>query len=70
MNDCSISSQHYMCIRRVDVTFTKLLVSSLDSIYLEYNTRISYELSTDTSFEIEIIWKTVVSVLNYIFKSV
>jgi len=55
MNHCSISSQHHMCIRRVDVAFTKLLVSSLDSIYLEYNTRISYELYTDTSFEIEII---------------
>jgi len=55
MNHCSISSQHHMCIRRVDVTFTKLLVSSLHNIYLEYNTRISYELSPDTSFEIEII---------------
>ena len=55
MNHCSISSQHHMCIGRGDVTFTKLLVFSLDSIYIEYSTRISYELSTDTSFEIEII---------------
>jgi len=58
-----------MCIRREDVTVCKVLVSLLDSIYSEYNTKILFEIYSDTSIDIQCIWTTVVSVLNYIFVS-
>ena len=51
-----------------DITVPKLSRSLVGSIYIVYTTTIRFELSTDTSIEIQIIWTTVVSVLNYIIE--
>jgi len=64
-----MSSERHSRIHRGDVTFSKLLVSLLDNIYMEYNTKILFELSTLTIIHIQIIWMTVLSVLTHIFVS-
>jgi hypothetical protein len=49
MNDWINSSLQHMCIRRGYVLFTKLLLSLLNSIYIEYTTEFVFELATDTN---------------------
>jgi len=69
MNDGSISSQRHIRIRRLDVSFTQLLVSSPDSIYIEYNTKILLKVSTDSFVHIRIKESTIVSLLNNLYVS-
>ena len=69
MNDCSISSQWLISIWIAGVTFTKLLVFLVDSMFVNYDTKSIFPLSTIASMNIEIKWKTVVSLLNNIFVS-
>jgi len=69
MNHCSISSQQHIRIGTCEVTFTKLLLPSLDSIYIIYDTKNLFALSTDTSIHSQIETMTVVSLLKDIFVS-
>jgi len=39
----------------------------MDSIYIKYDSEIVFAWSTDTSFHIQVKWKTVESILNVIF---
>jgi len=55
MNDCGISFQRHSRIRRGDIIFNKLLASLLDSMYIEYDTNILFELAIGTSTGIQII---------------
>ena len=66
MNDCSIGSQGQSRTWIGEVTFSNVLVSLLDSILILYDTEIINPFSTDISIQIQIIWITVVSVLNTI----
>jgi hypothetical protein len=47
MNDYSICSLQYIYMHRGDVLVTKLLLSLLDKIYIEYTTEFVVELGTD-----------------------
>ena len=67
MNDCSISSQQHIRIWIDEVTFTKRLPCLLHCIYIKYDTKITFALSTDTSIHSQIKKTTVVSFLNDIF---
>jgi len=49
------------------VTFGKLLVSLLDSIYSKHDSKILFVLYTDTSIHIQIEALTVLSTLNNIY---
>jgi len=69
VNDCSTSLEPRIPIRSGIVTLTMLLVFLLESILLEYNTKIYFVVSNDTSIQIRVKWITVVSVLNHIFLS-
>jgi len=54
MNNCSISSQGHSRTWIGEVTFTNLLVSLPDSIFIQYNTKIILAFSTDSSIQIQI----------------
>jgi len=49
MNYWSIHSVPHICIRKGDILFTKLFVSSLDNIYIDYITKIVFGFATDTN---------------------
>ena len=54
INEYSNSSQEYIHIRIGEKSFPKLLKSSLDSIYIQYETKIRFALSTMSSIPIPI----------------
>jgi len=64
MNNFTIISQLHIRISSGDATFSKLLVSLLDSQYKNFEIKILFALSTDTSIHIPIVWTTVTAVLN------
>jgi len=53
MNDCSISSQQHIPVWIGGVTLTKLLVSLLDCILIQYDTKILFAFSNDTGIHIQ-----------------
>jgi len=66
MKDSIVWCQLHIRICGGNITFTKLLVSILDSIYIKYVTKIPIALSTDTIIHVESMRATLVSVQNHI----
>jgi len=54
MNHNSINSKQPICIWTCGVTFDKLLVSWLDRLFIQYDTKPPLALSTDTRIHIKI----------------
>jgi len=69
MNDCNIISQLHIRICSGDATLSKLLVSLLDSRYVNFEIKVPFALSTESSIHIQNIRTTVTAVLNDIFVS-
>jgi len=69
MKDSRINSQRHIYNWMGGITFTKLLVSWMGIIIVQYNTTIFCEWSTDSYFHIQIEWTDVVSALNKLFLS-
>lgn len=70
MKNCNISSERHICIHIGGVSFNQLLVSLLDNIFLQYNTRIVLACSSETSIGIQFnITTQVVSIPHDIFVS-
>jgi hypothetical protein len=67
MNRCSISFEQTSPIWTGGLPFTMLLVSLLDIIFIHYNSKIMFALSTHTSVHSGIGLTTLVSVMNNIF---
>lgn len=69
MNDCSIGSQRHIGIWIGGLTSTKLLVSSVDNIFVQHDTPIMFPFSTDTIIHIRNKQMAGVSVLHNIILS-
>jgi len=69
MNRCSISFEQTIPIWTGGLPFTTLLVSLLDSIFILYDSKIMFALSTHTSIHSGIRKTTLESVMNTIFIS-
>jgi len=69
MKDSRINSQRHICNWMNGITFTKLLVTWLGIIIVQYDTTIFCEWSTDSNFHIQIEWTDVVSALNQLVLS-
>ena len=69
MNNCSITSEQYICAWIGWVTFTQLSVSLLDSMLIPYDIDLFFEFSSDIGIHNHINWTTVVFVLKDIFLS-
>jgi len=69
MNNCCICCQGRIRTWIGEITFTNLLVYLLDSILIQYNTRIKLTISTDIGIQNHIRRITAVSILYDIFES-
>jgi hypothetical protein len=69
MNRCSIRFEQNVPIWTGGLPFTTFLVCLWDTIFIHYDRKIMFALSTDLSIHGEIRWTTVVSVMNDIFIS-
>jgi len=64
-----MTSERYIHISIDGVTFTTLLLSLLDTIFIQSDINSIVAFSNDTSIHIQIKWMAVVEVLNDIFVS-
>ena len=69
MNNWSITSEQYIRVWIGWVSFTQMLVSSLDSMLIQYDAGIFFGFSGDSSIHDQISWTTVALLLNDIFVS-